>query len=153
MTFVSIKETRDAYNKDIKEKLLNFQHNKNANNNFQNIDFSDDLIFVCFLLGNDFLPHFPSIDIHHEGLDELVESYIKCLLSLNSSLINIIKNDVGETIDVKINNIFFCMMLEDMGIKEDDYFYNKLYSSMERNKRKNVLKKIHINRNYGKWII
>lgn len=123
MIFVSIKETRSSYNKSIKQKLESF----NCAKEILNIDFSNDLIFVCFLLGNDFLPHFPSISIHNEGLDELIESYMKTLFVLKTPLI---ENNI------KINNLFFQMMLEDMGNKEEEYFCNKLYSSMERHKRR-----------------
>lgn len=123
MIFVSIKETRNAYNKDIKKRLESF----NCAKCIREIDFSNDLIFVCFLLGNDFLPHFPSINIHNEGLDELIESYLKVLLILKAPLI-------GE--NIQINNIFFQMMLEDMGKKEEDYFCNKLYISVEKHKRR-----------------
>jgi 5'-3' exoribonuclease 1 len=126
MIFVSIKETREAYNKDIKHKLESF----NCAKIIKEIDFSNDLIFVCFLLGNDFLPHFPSVNIHNEGLDELIESYLKTLLVLKSPLIGM----NGD--NVQINNLFFQMMLEDMGKKEEDYFCDKLYMSVERHKRR-----------------
>lgn len=123
MIFVSIKETRNCYNLSIKQKLESF----NCSKDILKIDFSNDLIFICFLLGNDFLPHFPSINIHNEGLDELIESYMKTLFVLKSPLI---ENNI------QINNFFFQMMLEDMGKKEEDYFCNKLYLSMEKQKRK-----------------
>jgi 5'-3' exonuclease len=130
MTYVSIKETKKCFNMDLEIKISSFD------NKFKHFDYSNDLIFVCFLLGNDFLPHFPSIDIHHEGLDELLESYIKTLLKLKTKLIERIKDDKQETTNININNTFLQLMIEDMGEKEADYFYNNLYDSMERHKRK-----------------
>ena len=36
-----------------------------------------DYIFLCFLLGNDFMPHFPSLNIRTKGLDILLNIYNK----------------------------------------------------------------------------
>ena len=36
----------------------------------------DDFIFVCFLLGNDFLPHSPSVDLLDGGIELLFSSYV-----------------------------------------------------------------------------
>ena len=34
-----------------------------------------DYIFLCFFLGNDFLPHFPAINIRSGGVDKLLNAY------------------------------------------------------------------------------
>ena len=48
--------------------------------NYDNMDKWDlinDYIVICFLLGNDFIPHMLSLEIRHDGLDIVIEEYIK----------------------------------------------------------------------------
>lgn len=39
-------------------------------------------VFLCFLLGNDFLPSVPSVHIRHSGMEELMDIYSECKKSL-----------------------------------------------------------------------
>ena len=38
-----------------------------------------DYIFICFFLGNDFLPHFPALNIRTGGIDKMLNAYRVCI--------------------------------------------------------------------------
>jgi 5'-3' exonuclease len=45
-----------------------------------------DYIFMCFFLGNDFMPHFPSINIRTGGVDKMLNAYKAVIGGTNDNL-------------------------------------------------------------------
>lgn len=77
----------------------------------------NDIIFICYLLGNDFLPHIPSIDIKRNGMDMLLSAYIQTYIKHQKPLVVIKPN-------IEINMLFFDDFLSQMVLYEKDYFEN-----------------------------
>ena len=48
----------------------------------------DDFVFMCFFVGNDFLPHLPSLDIRDGGLDYLFNVYKRLLPTMGDYITN-----------------------------------------------------------------
>ena len=46
----------------------------------------DDFVFLCFLVGNDFLPHLPSLHIREGALDAILAIYKNLLPQLEGYL-------------------------------------------------------------------
>ena len=62
----------------MKDAPIQFQYN------LENV--IDDFVLLCFLVGNDFLPHLPGLDIRMGGIDILLAFYKKVLIKLKGYL-------------------------------------------------------------------
>lgn len=72
----------------------------------------DDWVFLCFFVGNDFLPHLPSLSIQEGAIDMLVDIYKKKIVNNNEYL-----TDDGKA-NIKQLKIIMC----ELGKKEADIF-------------------------------
>lgn len=83
--------------------------------------FINDFVVICFLLGNDFLPHLPGLNIKKGGFEVLLNIYLETFKELKIFLID------GKNINV----IFFSKILEKLSDKEHELLQNKT-SSFEK---------------------
>ena len=125
LRYVSIDILKQCYNSKI-EEMTNNSLNKRTTKVFYK-----DFIFVCYLLGNDFIPHLPSIDIKNNGLDILLDKYIKVLIEQKNDLIIFDAN-----CDVSINMEFLKKLLKILGNEEQTHFSNTIYKNKQRIKNK-----------------
>jgi 5'-3' exonuclease len=85
----------ELYVLDIKQLLLEIHNETKCN--------AQDYIFICFLLGNDFLPHFPSLNIRTGGVSKLLDNF-KMVNYI--PLIDVEKNKINwENFKIYINKI------------------------------------------------
>jgi len=81
----------------------------------------NDFIFMCYFLGNDFLPHIPSLDIHKSGIESLIVSYAETMIELLTT-----KKKIYYLLDDKIksqnkiNIIFLTLFINKLALLEND---------------------------------
>lgn len=81
------------------------------------MDYTKDITFACFFLGNDFLPKCLSLDIYSNGLIKILSTFIKCLKDLPDH--RFIQCN-------KIDSIFLKKFIEELLKFEYGYFKNML---------------------------
>lgn len=67
--------------------------------------FIKDFIYLCFFIGNDFLPHFKFLNVYDKGIEEIFEQYKNCLKKFKTPLVNS-TNDVNMKFLINILKYF-----------------------------------------------
>ncbi|VDP29295.1 unnamed protein product [Soboliphyme baturini] len=97
----------------------------------------DDWVFMCFFVGNDFLPHLPSLEIREGAIDRLIKLYMQCVYKTGGYL--------TSSGSVNLNRVQ--VILSELGGVEDEIFRTRQHTEMER-KRKEKMRKLQV-RGYG----
>lgn len=82
-------EPNESYVLDIPElaKAITLDMNNGAIlSNKQQTNRIYDYIFLCFFLGNDFMPHFPALNIRTGGVDKMLQAYKATIGNTNENL-------------------------------------------------------------------
>lgn len=93
-------------NKEDNEKLIN------------------DYIFICFMLGNDFMPHFPSLNLRTYGMDNIMNAYFEVCIKKNLYLIN---NDNSINWKSYRKYIEFLCEKEEIYLKKEAKYRERLF--------------------------
>ncbi|KAF7256865.1 hypothetical protein EG68_05958 [Paragonimus skrjabini miyazakii] len=86
----------------------------------------DDWVFMCFFVGNDFLPHLPSLEIREGAIDRLIEIYKSTVQTTGGWL-----TDSGKVHMDRVQ-----LILIELGKMEDEIFKNRRQSELNFRKRK-----------------
>ena len=127
LNYINISKVRDCINSHFNSMFTK----KNAK--VQNLDFVDDFIVICYLLGNDFLPHLPSIDVKTNGLDFLMNSYVDLFLETKQHIITRLPTNT-----IQIDVIVLDLLLKKISEGEIYYFREILPNYLEKCRNRKV---------------
>jgi 5'-3' exonuclease len=145
-------EPNESYLLDIPELAKTIT--KNMNNDIElNIEKHNnclyDYIFLCFFLGNDFMPHFPALNIRTGGVDKMINAYKETIGGTNENLTdgkNIYWKNVKKLVNFLANN-------EEVFIKNETKLRDKREKyKLPCEKPEDKLKKIELLPNYERQL-
>lgn len=86
-----------------------------------------DYVALCFLLGNDFLPHSPTLSIQDKGIDTLFEAYVPLRKASGEYLTSVhtVDNTCTET---RWNLQLFIHILHKL-VQQEDYLAGRLHTN------------------------
>ena len=133
LVYVDMDDTKEKINEMFIEDIqkYNYQYfSKFESSSIDKKSFIDDYILICYLLGNDFLPHFPSIDLKRDGMDILIQKYSETFCENNyTTIIN------RENTEININTKIFVDFISRLGACEYTFFVDKLHNYISKEKK------------------
>ena len=117
-----LEEQKDYNKKEYIKQLILTEQIKMDNNDLKLIpkckNMIQDFIFICYLLGNDFLPHMPSLNIYKNGINDIINTYVTTIIELKGQ--NCLLNKQNKII---INYDFFRHFLFKLSQTEQKNIY------------------------------
>ncbi|KAF7048326.1 hypothetical protein CFC21_057112 [Triticum aestivum] len=83
----------------------------------------DDFIFICFLTGNDFIPHIPSLEIHEYAVDLLIDVYKTTYNKMGGYIVDTDKIKDKHAAYVKISRLE--KFLHELSLHEEKIFLKR----------------------------
>lgn len=134
MLKVAIMETMYSY-------IVDEDNNIELNSNIINSNIINDFIFICYFLGNDFLPHMEALDISKGAIDILLECYCDMYKELYLNGKNpyiVIKNKICKKNLLKFIDLLYIKEIE---ILELNYNTKRYYMKCDSND--NYVREMH----------
>ena len=141
LNYVSIKIMRQCIVSSMEKYLMKsvngpLNTNKTVNPTFNFYGFTEldkirvvnDFIFMCYFLGNDFLPHIPSLDIHQSGVEYLIIAWADTM-----NEITLEKNQIEYLLDTnKVNLKFLTSFIAKLSLNEEAILRDNYASGRKR---------------------
>lgn len=100
-----------------------------------------DYILICFLLGNDFMPHFPAINIRNNGIEKLIANYKNVISNVKDSLTINNENNGQQIVWKNLRNF-----INRLSINELDYIKNEYKCRDKQEKNLSYTNKLNPNK-------
>lgn len=145
-TYLDVCKLKNCIGEEMQSQCNNYYNSTQKNNfnlqkgnlhktkqfNLDNNNLIYDYIFLCTLLGNDFLEHIPSLIIKENGLNIILKCYCKCLIE-NYKTENYLTNSQSYINIVFLKNLFYKLS------NYEEYFFKNVWS-IYKNKNNQIYK-------------
>ena len=95
-----------------------------------------DYIFICFMLGNDFMPHFPALNIRTIGIDLLLNAYNHVLGSIGKYLTSGVQSESEPEVKIVWGNLK--KLVQHLAENEHEYIKDEYRLRRKRRNGKNA---------------
>jgi 5'-3' exonuclease len=133
------KETSECLHMDIRKLAYCILKEMNVSGWDQR--YIDDYVFLCFFLGNDFLPHFPCLNIRTHGMPSLLMKYREVL----KNAVHLVDGATGEIYwNVLQKWLASCAMMETEWFKQEREVRDKMAKAVWKQQNVEMIDQVPI---------